>query len=101
MHSKEWNIAREMYFRPNRDELVEYIKYLESMDESYKSFVGTPTKIIEHAIWHGVKIGFQLENDTWKIWLISVPDKKPRNNIRTKEKAEQHIQERKTKAGKL
>jgi len=101
MHGKEWNIARAMYFRPSRDELVEYIKYLESMDESYKSFVGIPTKIIEHARWHGVQIGFQLENDTWKIWLISVPDKEPRNNIRTQEKAEQHIQWKKTRAGEL
>lgn len=92
MKGLEWQIARAMYFRPSRDELVEHIKWLESMDSDMLKFISPPTKVIEHARWHGVDIGFHMEGDAWKIWLISVPDKEPRNHIRTREKAEARIQ---------
>lgn len=95
MQGPEWQIAREMYFRPSLAELVEHIKWLENLDTDMLAFTGPPTKVIEHAGWHGVDIGFHLEGDTWKIWLISVPDKEPRNHIRTREKAEERIQWRK------
>ena len=87
MNGHEWKVAREMYFRPSRDELVEHIKWLEALEPEMKSFSGSPTKVIEHARWHGIKIGFHLEGEEWKIWLISVPDKEPRNHILSRERA--------------
>lgn len=60
MHGHEWQIAKEMYFRPSREELVEHIKWLESLESGLRSFTGSITKVLEHARWHGVKIGFHM-----------------------------------------
>lgn len=101
MQGREWQIAREMYFRPSLVELVEHIKWLENLDTDMLTFTGLPTKVIEHARWHGVKIGFHMEGEVWKIWLISEPDGEPRNHILTREKAEDRIRHRKERAEKL
>jgi hypothetical protein len=90
-----------MYFRPSRDELVEHIQWLENQDEAMGVFTTFPTKVIEHARWHGVNIGFHLEGNDWKIWLISVPDDEPRNHILTREKAEERIMWQKERAERL
>jgi hypothetical protein len=99
--SRDWLVAKEMYFRPSRDELVEHIQWLENQDATMRVFTAFPTKVIEYARWHGVNIGFHLEGNDWKIWLISVPDGEPRNHILTREKAEERIRWQKERAERL
>jgi hypothetical protein len=99
----EWRLAGQMYWRPSRDELVAYIKALEKSiadKDVGLCLVHTPLKVLEYARWHGVKVGFHMEGDDWRIWLVEEPEGEPRQHVKSREKAEKELAWEKERANR-
>ena len=94
-NGEDWELALAMYWRPSRDELVTYIKALEKECAKHGGtppLAYTPLKeVLEYASWLGLNVGFHLEGEEWRIWLIEEPTGEGREHVRTREKAEKSL----------
>lgn len=99
LQTLEFKITQQMYWRPSRQEVTDYIRLLENLEETQKHWVHhyTLLQVAKYAKWHGIEfeltLGTKDKEHSWNIKLIAESPYEDRGrHIKSREKVIDQMQ---------